>query len=62
MKTDNRKFWQKKTEIGVMLLLLGIVMSFLPQTKEYCFEIIKIGGALATVGVVHRNIKDKKGE
>ncbi|MDO9548162.1 MAG: hypothetical protein Q7J65_04255 [Candidatus Marinimicrobia bacterium] len=61
-KEARRPFWLRKTDDGVLLVLIGIAMAFFPATKEYCLDVIKIGGALAGVGVVHRNIKAREAD
>ena len=59
-KEARRPFWLRKTDDGVLLVIIGIAMAFFPATKEYCLDIIKIGGAIAGVGVVHRNMKQRE--
>lgn len=59
--TDKKRPWYlRKTEIGVILTIVGEVLVFVPVTAPYAPVVIKIGSLLAGIGVAHRNIKEKK--
>ena len=61
-KEARRHWYWRKTDDGILLVIIGIVMAFFPATKEYCLDVIKIGGTLAGIGIVHRNIKSRQGD
>jgi len=57
-----RPWYLRKTEQGVVITLLGVIMSFIPITAPVAIYVINAGAAWGGIGVVHRNIKnsDKK--
>ena len=56
-KTVKRPFWQRKTEIGMAITIVGEIMALIPATAPVSSIVVKIGILIAGVGVVHRNIK-----
>ncbi len=52
-----RPWWQRKTELGVCLMILGAIMHFIPVTSPIAGVVMKAGEILTGVGVIHRNIK-----
>ncbi len=56
-KAIKRPFWQRKTEIGMGITIIGEIMALIPATAPIAPIVIKIGILIAGVGVVHRNIK-----
>ena len=56
-KTEKRHWWQRKTELGVCLMIMGAVMHFIPITAPVAGTVTAAGEILAGVGVIHRNLK-----
>ena len=52
-----RKWWQRKTELGVLLMITGAIMHFIPITAPIASTVTKAGEILTGVGVIHRNLK-----
>ena len=61
--TENKRHWyNKKTNKGIALILVGIALSFNPTTKTCGEIIVKLGGALIAYGLGNRIEKSKNGE
>jgi hypothetical protein len=56
-KENIRPIWQRKTEVGTVLMIGGALLSFIPPVAVIGAILTKIGGVLVTVGVAHRNFK-----
>ena len=61
-KTDKRHWYNKKTNKGIALILVGIALSFNPTAKTCGEIIVKLGGALIAYGLGNRIEKSKNGE
>ncbi len=56
-QVNKRYWWQRKTELGVCLMIVGAVMHFIPATAPIAGTVTTAGQVLAGIGVIHRNIK-----
>jgi len=56
-KIKKRPWWLRKTEVGCIIMTLGVIMHFIPITAPVATTVICIGGLIADVGTIHRNIK-----
>ena len=56
-KVNKRPWWTRKTELGMVITIIGEIMALIPVTASISPIVVKIGILIAGVGVVHRNIK-----
>lgn len=55
---DKRPWWQKKINIGIIILFVGEGFALIPITAPFSPIVIKLGSVLAGIGAIHREVKE----